>query len=96
MRSWMQRLDLVSAAALKRGEVLRVTYEDTFDHRLLLEQPLPTLPTEWQGLACRHMTRHPVDLYPASSVRDAERLLAQLARQHGDWTLQRAQADEAR
>ena len=34
----MQRLDLVSAVvALKRGEVLRVTYEDTFSHRLLLE-----------------------------------------------------------
>ena len=47
----MQRLDLVSAVALKRGEVLRVTYEDSFSHRLLLEQPLPTLHTEWQGLA---------------------------------------------
>ena len=61
----MQRLDLVSAVALKRGEVLRVTYEDSFSHRLLLEQPLPTLHTEWQGLAYvagRHMTRHPVDL----------------------------------
>jgi hypothetical protein len=91
----MQRLDLVSAvggAEATRGEVLRATYEDSFSHRLLLEQQLPTLPTEWQGLACRHMTtRHPVDVYPASSVLDAEKLLAQLARQHGDWTLQRVQ-----
>jgi hypothetical protein len=96
VRSWMQRLDLVSAAALKRGEIVCVTYRDAFSHRLILEQPLPTMPTEWQGLAFRHMTRRPVDLYAASSVLDAERLLAQLARQHGEWTLRRLQAEEAR
>ena len=47
----MMRIDPASAAALQQGEVLRVTYEDSFSHRLLLEQPLPTLHTEWQGLA---------------------------------------------
>ena len=92
----MQRIDHASAAALKRGSVLSVHYADGFTHRIILEQPLPTLPTEWQGAAFRHTMRHPVDLYPAASVLDAERLLAQLAKQHGEWTLRRLREEEGR
>jgi hypothetical protein len=92
----MQRIDHASAAALKRGETLHVTYKDGFTHRLILEHPLPAMPTEWQGAAFRHMMRHPVDLYPASSVLDVVKLLAQQAKQHGVWSLQRHQAEEAR
>ena len=88
----MQRIDHASAAALKRGDVLRAVYKDGFTHRLILEQPLPAMPTEWQKFAFRHMVRHPVDVYPVSSVADAEKLLAQQAKQHGDWTLQQRAA----
>ena len=91
-----QRLDHASAAALKRGDVLRAVYKDGFTHRLILEQPLPAMPTEWQRLAFRYEMRHPVDVYPASSVPDAEKLLAQQARQHGDWTLRCQPAEEVR
>ena len=92
----MQRIDHASAAALKRGETLHVTYKDDFTHRLQVEEPLPSMPTAWQGAAFRHTMRHPVDLYPAASVLDAERLLAQQAKQHGDWTLQHQPAGEGR
>ena len=92
----MQRIDHASAAALKRGSVLSVHYADGFRHRLLIEEPLPVMPSAWQGAAFRYEMRHPVDVYPASSVLDAEKLLAQQAKQHGDWTLQCQQAEEAR
>ena len=86
------RIEHASAAALKLGEALHVTYEDGFSHWLLIEKPLPIMPTEWQGIAFRHhMTRHPVDVYPTNSVPDAEKLLAQLAKRHGVWSLQRVQ-----
>jgi hypothetical protein len=85
----MQRIDHASAAALKRGETLHVTYKDGFTHRLILEEPLPAMPTEWQKLAFHHMMRHPVDVYPACSLADAEKLLAWQAKLHGEWTLQR-------
>ena len=90
MKQGMQRIDHASAAALKRGEALRVTYRDAFSHRLILEEPLPAMPTAWQGGAFRHMTRHPVDVYVEHSVAAAERMIAQLAKQHGNWTLERA------
>ena len=83
------RIDPASAAALKQGEVLRATYHDGFCHRLLLEEPLPPMPTEWQGTVFKHLTRHPVDVYLTSSVADAERMLEQLSRRHGDWILHR-------
>jgi hypothetical protein len=44
------------------------------------------MPTVWQKLAFRHMMRHPVDVYVTHSVADAEKLLARLAKLHGDWT----------
>lgn len=84
-----QRIDYANAAALKRGEVLNVMYKDNFRHRLLLEVPLPSLPTEWIGAAFRYLTRHPVDVYVAHSVTEAERMLAQLSKRHGEWTLER-------
>ena len=87
----MQRIDHANAAALKLGSVLGVHYADGFRHRLLVEEPLPTMPAAWQGLAFRHMTRHPVDVYVEHSVAGAERMLAHLARQHGGWTLERIQ-----
>jgi hypothetical protein len=94
----MQRLDHASAAALKRGDVLRAVYKDGFTHRLLLERPLPAMPSCWQtpdAVFC-HLTRYPVDVYVTVSVADSERVLAQQAKQHGDWTLQHQQAGEGR
>ena len=90
----MLRIDPASAAALKRKEIMRATYRDGFSHRLLLEEKLPPMPMEWQGAVFKHLTRHPIDVYLTTSVADAERVLARLAKQHGDWTLQRIQEAE--
>ena len=83
----MQRIDHSSAAALKLGSVLSVQYADGFRHRLIVEHPLPPMPAAWQGAAFRHLTRHPADVYLAHSVADAEKVLAQQAKRHGEWQL---------
>jgi hypothetical protein len=84
-------MDPASAAALKRKEIMRATYRDGFSHRLLLAEKLPPMPMEWQGAVFKYLTRHPIDVYLTTSVADAERVLARLAKQHGDWTLQEAE-----
>ena len=83
----MQRIEHASAAALKLGSVLSVHYADGFRHRLIIEDPLPPMPAAWQGAAFRHLTRHPADVYLTHSVADAEKVLAQQAKRHGEWQL---------
>ena len=78
-----RHLDRDSSEALVRGEKLAVVYADGFQHRIILEKPLPALPVEWANFEIHSVMSRPRDLYSVTTLRKVEELLSRLAVQHG-------------
>ena len=82
-QSAMQTLDAATAAALERGETVRVRYASGFTHRARLEPPWPPMPTIMLHHAWADLARRPRDMYVEATVIAVQAMLQGLAKQHG-------------
>jgi hypothetical protein len=79
----MQTLDAATAAALERGETVRVRYASGFTHRVRLEPPWPPMPAIMLHHVWADLARRPRDMYVEATVAAVQTLLQGLAKQHG-------------
>ena len=82
------RLDGATAAALQKGDTVRVTYASGFTHRLRVEKPWPPMPSMMLNTLLEDAIRRPRDIYAESSVAKAERLVQREATRRGAFVIE--------
>ena len=82
------RLDGATAAALQKGDTVRVTYASGFTHRLRVEKPWPPMPSMMLKTVLDDACRQPWDIYAQPSVAKAERLVQREATRRGAFVIE--------
>jgi hypothetical protein len=88
-QSAMQTLGAATAAALERGETVRVRYASGFTHRVRLEPPWPPMPAMMLHRVWADLARRPRDVYVEATVAAVQAMLQGLAKRHGRFEVQR-------
>ncbi len=89
----MQTLGAATAAALERGETVRVRYASGFTHRVRLEPPWPPMPTIMLRHVWADLARRPRDMYVEATVAAVQVMLQRLSKQHGRFEVQEVTPD---